>query len=160
MLAHTRCSTPSAAIATPNILRPHSGTRSRRRCIGGDYFNVRYACGWNLSARAAVDVLSRSKMDVPNALPTPITPFPSSGEPRIAQVIRYAREVNGIPFQYSAAPAFEPHLLDRHALMLRRPFPRIREQFLESTGTEECVRGPEFPDAEDEAAVRSRRSLR
>ncbi len=99
-------------------------------------------------------------MEVPNALATPIAPFANSGESLIAQVIGGAREVNRIPLQYFPAPAVELHLLDRHALMLMCPFPRIGEQFLESTGRNKCVRSREFRDAEYEAAVRSRRSPR
>ena len=99
-------------------------------------------------------------MEVPNALVTPITPFPNSGERLIAQVIGRAREVNGTQLQYLPAPAVERHLLDRHALTLTRPCAHIHEQFLESTSTDECVRGREFPDAEYEAAVRSSRSPR
>src|ERR1700681_3476444 len=107
-----------------------------------------------------MDIWSRSKMEVPNALATPITPFANSGERLIAQVVGGAREINGIPLQYSPAPAVEPHLLDRDALMLTCPFPRVGEQFLESTSKKESVRGREFSDAEYEAALRSRRSLR
>lgn len=99
-------------------------------------------------------------MEVPNALATPIAPFANSGESLIAQVIGGAHEVNGIPLQYSPAPAVEPHLLDRDALMLTCPFPRIGEQLLESPSKKESVRGREFPDAEYEAALWSGRSPR
>src|SRR5687767_10013223 len=44
--------------------------------------------------------------------------------------------------------------------MLTCPFPRIGEQFLESTGRSEFLRGRECSDAEYEAAVRRRRSPR
>ena len=99
-------------------------------------------------------------MEVPNALVTPITPFPNSGERLIAQVIGRAREVNGTQLQYLPAPAVERHLLDRHALMLLRPYARICDQVLERTGRNHCVRGREFRDAKYEAAVRSSRSPR
>ena len=99
-------------------------------------------------------------MEVPNAFAAPIAPFANSRERFIAQVIGSAREVNRIPLQYLPAPAVELHLLDGQALMLTRPLPRIREEFLESASTKERVRGTEFPDAEYEAAVGSGRSLR
>ena len=99
-------------------------------------------------------------MEVPNAFAAPIAPFANSRERFIAQVIGSAREVNRIPLQYLPAPAVELHLLDRHALMLLRPYARICEQVLERTGRNHCVRGPEFRDAEYEAAVRSSRSPR
>lgn len=97
-------------------------------------------------------------MQIPNALATPITPVANSAEWLIAQVIGGAREVNRIPLQYFPAPAVELHFLNRHALVLMSPFPRVGEQFLESTGRNGCVRIREFRHAEYEAAVGSRRS--
>ena len=81
-------------------------------------------------------------MDVSNALSTPVTPFADSRERLIAQVAGRAAEVKGPKFQYASAPAAELHTLERHALVLRYPFPRICEQVLERTSTYEtypCV---------------------
>jgi hypothetical protein len=98
-------------------------------------------------------------MEVPNALPTPITPFANSLERLIAQVVGCACEVKGTPFQYSPTPAVEPHGLDRYAVMMECPLARVCEHFLEGTRTKGFVRGREFCDAEYEAAVRSGRSF-
>jgi hypothetical protein len=115
--------------------------------------------GGDLSTRLGIDVGSRSKMKVPHALPTPITPFANSPERLVAEVVGRAGEVKSIPFQYSPAPAVESHGLDRHALTLARAFPRVSDEFLKSPRAKESVRAHEFPDAEYEAPVRGGRSL-
>jgi hypothetical protein len=51
------------------------------------FFIVPPLFAFYLSARSGIDVWSRSKMEVPNALATPVTPFANSGERLIAQVV-------------------------------------------------------------------------
>jgi hypothetical protein len=45
------------------------------------------SCTRKLSARSGIDAWSRSEMEEPNALATPITAFANSGESFIPQVI-------------------------------------------------------------------------
>ncbi len=99
-------------------------------------------------------------MQEPDALAAPITALANTVEGLVAQVIRGAGEVNGIEVQYLTAPAGKPYLLDRHPLTLTCPFPHVGDHFLERAGRDERVGRPEFRDAQNEAALVSRRSPR
>src|SRR5687768_15431003 len=99
-------------------------------------------------------------MEKPDALTAPITTFANAGEGLVAQVIRGAGEINRIEVQDLTAPAGKPHLLDRQALTLTCPFPDMRDHLLEGAGWKRGIRGREFRDAENEAALWSRRRTR
>ena len=70
------------------IVKEAIGKRAIAACINAVYTpGVVTAYEQDLSPGSAIDVWSRSKMEVPNALATPIAPFANSGQRLIAQVI-------------------------------------------------------------------------